>query len=69
MIKLQFINTTLNLLTKFHMEKVDTFLLFNFLTWYKVKTYIGKASKLISDVFNLITWLYLIMVPGPYITF
>ena len=69
MIKLQFINTTLNLLTKFHMEKIDTFLLFNFLTWYKVITYIGKASTLISDVFNLITWLYLIMVPGPYITF
>ena len=43
MIKLQFLNTTLNLLTKFHMEKIGPFLLFNFLTWYKVITYTGNA--------------------------
>ena len=58
MIKLQFVNTTHNLLTKFYMEKTDHFLLFNFLTWYKVITYTGNASKpmkLTGDFLNLIT--------------
>ena len=32
MIKLQFLNTTYNSLTKFHMEKIDPFLLRNILT-------------------------------------
>ena len=58
MIKLQFLNTTPNLLTKFHMEKIGPFVLFNFLTWYKVITCTGNASrpmKLIGGVFNVIT--------------
>ena len=72
MIKLQFLNTTHNLLTKFYMENIGPFLLFNFLTWYKAITYTGNASwplaKLIGDVFILITWFYLKMVSGPFIT-
>ena len=36
--QLRFLNTTQNLLTKFHMKNVGHFLLFNFLTWYKVIT-------------------------------
>ena len=72
MIKLQFLNTAHNLLTKFHMEKVGPFLLFNFLTWYKVITYILNVSwtmKFIGDAFTLIMWLYLKMVFGPYIAY
>ena len=55
MIKLQFLNTTHILLTKFHMKKIGFFLLLNFLT-YDVITYTGNVSwpmKLIEDVFTL----------------
>ena len=34
MIKLKFLKTTHNLLTKLYIEKLDPFLLLNFLTWY-----------------------------------
>ena len=34
--KFQFLHTTHTLLTKFHMEKIGPFLLFNFTTWYKL---------------------------------
>ena len=70
--KLQFLNTTHNLLTKFHMEKIGPFVLFNILTWYKVITYIRNVSwpmKLIGKVINLTTWLYLKTVSGLYITY
>ena len=70
--KLQFLNTTHNLLTKFHMEKTGPFVLFNILTWYKVITYIRNVSwpmKLIGKVINLTTWLYLKTVSGLYITY
>ena len=72
MIKLQLLNTTHNFLTNFHTEKLGPILLFSFLTWYKVMSYTGNASwpmKLISGVFNLITWLYPRTVSGPYITY
>ena len=38
MLKLQFLNTTHNLLTKFHLENIGTFHLLHFLAWYKVIT-------------------------------
>ena len=44
MIKLHFLNTTHDLLTKFHMKKDGHFLLFNFVTWYKIILYTGNAS-------------------------
>lgn len=36
--KLQFINTSYNLLTKFFMEKISYFHFFSFLRWYEVHT-------------------------------
>ena len=72
MIKVQFLNTIHNLLTKFPMEKIGSFLLFNFPACYKVIIYTGGAScpmKLIGDVFNLTTWFYLKTVSRPYFTY
>ena len=62
MLKLQFLNTTHNLQTKFHIENIGPFHLFNFLAEYKVRTSTGDNSwyvTYIGDVLNLITWLYL----------
>ena len=71
-IKLQFLNVTQNLLTKFHIGKIGPFLLFNFLIWYKVITYTGNASwlmKLIGAVLDLVAWIYFKTFFGPSITY
>ena len=58
--ELLFLNTTHNLLTKFHMEKNNPFHLFNFLTWYEIKTYTGYTIWQVK--FRLITWkLFLVL--------
>ena len=44
MLKLQFVNTTYDVLAKFRIEKICSFHLFNFLTCYKVITYTGDTS-------------------------
>ena len=44
MLKLQFLNTTHNLQTKFHIENIGPFHLFNFLAEYKVRTSTGDNS-------------------------
>ena len=72
MIKLQFLDTTRNLLVNFHIEKIGLVLLFNFLAWYKALPYTANASwpmKLKGDIFNLMMWLYLKTISGPYITY
>ena len=65
--KLQYLNTTYNLLTKFYPDKASPFQFIKFLTWYEVTTWTGnnpRQMKFIGDVINVITLIYLKKILG-----